>query len=42
MFRELLDMPVLDPKTPDEVLAAYRYAQQSDRPTMIVEHKKLF
>tara|TARA_B100000945_G_C20411406_1_gene612772 strand:+ start:41 stop:1243 length:1203 start_codon:yes stop_codon:yes gene_type:complete len=42
VFRELLKMPVLDPKTPDEVLAAYRYAQKSDRPTMIVEHKNLF
>ena len=41
-FRELVDFPVLDPQTPDEVLAAYRFAQASDRPTMIVEHKKLF
>lgn len=41
-FRHLVDFPVFDPQTPDEVLAAYRYAQESDRPCMIVEHKKFF
>jgi hypothetical protein len=41
-FRTLVDFPVLDPQSPDEVLACYRYAQQSDRPVMVVEHKKFF
>lgn len=42
LFREMVDFPVLDPQSPEEVLAAYRYAQQSDRPVMVVEHKKFF
>jgi hypothetical protein len=38
-FRELFNFPVLDPQTPEEVLDVYRYAKESDGPTMIVEHK---
>ena len=40
VFRELVDFPVLDPQTPEEVLDMYRYAKDSDGPVMIVERKK--
>jgi pyruvate/2-oxoglutarate/acetoin dehydrogenase E1 component len=36
----MVDFPVLDPQTPEEVLDMYRYAKESDGPVMIVEHKK--
>jgi len=39
-FREMVDFPVLDPQNATEILAAYRYAQKSNGPVMIVEHKK--
>lgn len=40
VFQEMVDFPVLDPQTPEEVLDMYRYAKESDGPVMIVEHKK--
>ena len=39
-FREMVDFPILDPQSPSEVLAAYRFAQKSAGPVMIVEHKR--
>jgi hypothetical protein len=42
VFQEMVDFPVLDPQTPEEVLAMYRYAKDSDGPVMIVEHKKYY
>lgn len=39
-FREMVDFPVLDPQTPGEILAAYRFAQKSDGPVMVVERKR--
>lgn len=41
-FKELLSFPVIDARTPSEVLQAYRYAKNSGRPAMIVEHKQYF
>ena len=40
VFQEMVDFPVIDPQTPEEVLDMYRYAKESDGPVMIVEHKK--
>ena len=41
-FKALLDFPVIDTNTPSQVVEAYRYAFESGRPAMIVEHKKYF
>lgn len=40
VFQELVDFPVLDPQTSEEVLDMYRFAKDCDGPVMIVEHKK--
>ncbi len=40
-FRELVTFPVIDPKTPCEVMNAYNYAKKSTRPVMVVERKSL-
>jgi deoxyxylulose-5-phosphate synthase len=42
VFQEMVDFPVLDPQTPEEVVAMYRYAKASDGPVMIVEHKMYY
>jgi len=39
-FQEMVDFPVIDTHTPDEVYDAYIFAKNSNKPTMIVEHKK--
>lgn len=41
VFSELVDFPVFDPKTPQEMLDVYLWAANSNRPTMIVERKSL-
>ena len=41
VFREMVDFPVIDARTPSEALAAYRFAQHFDGPVMVVEHKGL-
>lgn len=40
LFKEMVSFPVIDTHSPEEVYNAYKYAQSSDRPVMIVEHKK--
>lgn len=42
VFKEMVDFPVIDTNTPEEVYDAYKFAMNSDRPTMVVEHKKYF
>jgi hypothetical protein len=39
-FKEMVDFPILEPMTPGEVLSAYKYASETTKPVMIVEHKK--
>ena len=39
-FQEMVDFPVIDTHSPEEVLAAYKYAKECDGPVMVVEHKK--
>ena len=39
-FQEMVDFPVIDTHSPEEVLAAYKYAKDCDGPVMVVEHKK--
>lgn len=39
VFRELVSFPVLEPRTSEEVLDAYRYAKDCGGPIMIVERK---
>lgn len=39
-FKEMVDFPVLDTHTPSDVYNAYIFAKNSNRPTMIVEHKR--
>lgn len=41
-FREMVDFPVIDTTTPEELYDAYKFAISVDGPTMIVEHKKYF
>jgi deoxyxylulose-5-phosphate synthase len=42
IFKNILSFPVLEPKTPDEVLYYYEYAYNADFPIMIVEKKSRF
>lgn len=42
VFSELVNFPVIDTNSPEEVYDAYKFAKNSDKPTMIVEHKKYF
>ena len=37
VMKELVSFPVIDPKTGQEVLDAFKYAKESGRPTMIIE-----
>ncbi len=39
-FKEMVDFPVIDTHTAEEVYDAYTFAKNSNRPTMIVEHKQ--
>jgi deoxyxylulose-5-phosphate synthase len=39
-FQEMVDFPVIDTHTPEEVYDAYVFAKNSNQPTMIVEHKR--
>jgi len=41
-FKKMINFPIFDPKTPSEVLEAYRFASESDKPVMIIERKGLF
>jgi len=38
-FREMFSFPVYDPKTPGQVLRAYKLASLSRTPVMVCEHK---
>lgn len=42
MFRELVDFPILEPKTPEDVIRDYKKAQCYDGPVMIVERKSYY
>ena len=42
VMKELVSFPVIDPKTGQEVLDAFKYAKESGRPTMIIERKSLY
>lgn len=42
IFKNILSFPVLEPKTPNEVLDYYDYAYKADFPVMIVEKKSRF
>jgi hypothetical protein len=39
-FQEMVDFPVIDTHSPEEVIAAYKYAKNCNGPVMVVEHKK--
>lgn len=41
-FKELLKFPILEPRTPQEVLDFYDYAYNADFPVLIVEKKSRF
>ncbi len=40
LFAKSVNFPVLIPKTPSEVVAMYKFAENTNGPVMIVEHKK--
>jgi pyruvate/2-oxoglutarate/acetoin dehydrogenase E1 component len=42
VFKKSLSFPVLEPKTPQEVVSFYDYAYRADCPVMIVEKKSRF
>lgn len=42
MLREAVSFPVIDPKTGSEVLKAFRGAQESGRPAIIIERKSRY
>jgi len=42
VFRELVDFPILEPKTPEEAIRDYKKAQNSNRPVMVVERKSCY
>ena len=42
VFRELIDFPILEPKTPEEAIRDYKKAQNSNRPIMVVERKSCY
>lgn len=41
-FKKMIKFPIIEPKTPSEVLEAYRFASESNKPVMIIERKDLF
>lgn len=41
-FKEMVSFPVLEPKTPEEVLECYEKAQNSSTPVMIIEKRELY
>ena len=42
VFRELIDFPILEPKTPEEAIRDYKKAQNSKSPVMVVERKSCY
>jgi len=42
VFREMVDFPIFEPKTPDEVIRDYKKAQMAKGPVMIVERKSCY
>lgn len=42
LFKEMFHFPVYNPKTPNEVIAAYKIALEADYPVLISEEKALY
>ena len=42
VFRELISFPILEPRTPIEVIRDYKKAQNAKGPVMIVERKSCY
>jgi len=42
MFREMVDFPILEPRTAEEALVAYKKARHAKGPVMIIERKSSY
>ena len=42
IFKELVDFPILEPNTPEEVIRDYKKAQMTKGPVMVVERKSCY